>query len=166
MNAPDDTPLQTNPVVENPKRFLRSIRLLAQSYQAFEKMSATHVRALGFSPAEFDVLATLGNTQGMRCKELGEQTLLTKGTLSGILDRMAARGDVERLPCDADGRGLVVRLTAQGMAAFQKVFPTHVAFGAKLFAQYRELDFIKLEVALSQLTDTLRADASCTQQDS
>jgi len=47
-----------------PRRFLRSVRLLAQCYQGFERLSGRHVRALGLTPAQFDIVATLGNTEG------------------------------------------------------------------------------------------------------
>ena len=45
--------------------FLAVLRELAQAYHAFSAYSAAHVRQLGLTPAQFDVIATLGNTQGM-----------------------------------------------------------------------------------------------------
>jgi hypothetical protein len=53
-----------------------------QCYQAFEAYSATHIRTLGLTPPQFDIVATLGNTSGMTATELGEKTLITKGTLT------------------------------------------------------------------------------------
>ena len=35
----------------------------------------------GLTHAQFDIIATLGNTPGMSYKELGDKTLITKGTL-------------------------------------------------------------------------------------
>ncbi|MEB8586948.1 MarR family transcriptional regulator, partial [Acidithiobacillus ferriphilus] len=43
--------------------FLAVLRELAQAYHAFSAYSAAHVRQLGLTPAQFDVIATLGNTQ-------------------------------------------------------------------------------------------------------
>ena len=62
-----------------------------QCYQAFEAYSAAHVRELGLTPPQFDIIATLGNTDGMTATELGEKTLITKGTLTGVVDRLSAR---------------------------------------------------------------------------
>ncbi|MEB8492371.1 MarR family transcriptional regulator, partial [Acidithiobacillus ferriphilus] len=42
--------------------FLAVLRELAQAYHAFSAYSAAHVRQLGLTPAQFDVIATLGNT--------------------------------------------------------------------------------------------------------
>jgi len=97
-----------------PESFLRTLRTLATCYQAFGAFSAANVRQLGLTPAQFDVLATLGNTAGMSCRELGERTLITKGTLTGVLDRLAARRLIRRSPSDQDRRSVFVQLTPAG----------------------------------------------------
>jgi MarR family transcriptional regulator, 2-MHQ and catechol-resistance regulon repressor len=38
------------------KRYLRSIRLLAECMQLFEKSSSQRVRAIGFTDSQFDVI--------------------------------------------------------------------------------------------------------------
>jgi DNA-binding MarR family transcriptional regulator len=75
------------------------LRELARCYQAFEAHSGAHVRSLGLTPAQFDIVATLGNTPGMSFKELGEKTLITKGTLTGVVDRLEAQRLVRRSAC-------------------------------------------------------------------
>ena len=44
------------------------------------------------------------------------ETLVTSGTMTNRVDRLAARGLVERLPDPDDRRGVLVRLTAEGKA--------------------------------------------------
>jgi len=117
------------------ERFLGTLRRLVNCYQAFEAYSASHVRATGLTPAQFDVVATLGNTEGMTCRQLGERTLITKGTLTGVLDRLEERGLLTRTQCEDNRRSMLVRLTGKGQALFVSVFPAHVehlraAFGA------------------------------------
>ena len=68
--------------------FLPTMRELARAYQAFANYSDSHIRKLGLTPSQFDVIATLGNTEGMSMKALAEATLVTKGTLTGIVDRI------------------------------------------------------------------------------
>ncbi len=106
-------------------RALQTIRRLTTAYQAFAAYSAAQVRALGLTPPQFDVLATLGNQPGMTCRELGERTLITKGTLTGVLDRMEARGLLTRESQPHDRRSVFVRLTPTGERLFTKVFPVH-----------------------------------------
>jgi DNA-binding MarR family transcriptional regulator len=37
------------------------------------KISRSHIRTLDLTPSQFDIVATLGNTDGMSFKELGEK---------------------------------------------------------------------------------------------
>jgi len=141
------------------ERFLRSIRLLAECYHAFERLSGSHIRTLGLTPPQFDIIATLGNTEGMPFKELGEKTLITKGTLTGVVDRLEGKGLVRRVVCVEDRRSTIVRLTAKGEALFKRVFPPHVEFCRQPFLGYREQDFDKLERELAKLKQRLEAAA-------
>jgi DNA-binding MarR family transcriptional regulator len=42
------------------------------------------------------------------------QTMVTSGTMTNRIDRLAARDLVQRLPDPDDGRGVIVRITAAG----------------------------------------------------
>ena len=85
------------------------------------------MRKLGLTLAQFDVVATLGNTEGMSFREVGERTLITKGTLTGGVDRLCERDVVSRCAHATDGRSLMVRLTTAGERLFAEVFPAHSA---------------------------------------
>lgn len=141
------------------KRYLRSIRLLAECMQLFEKKSSARVRSLGFTDSQFDIIATLGNTAGMTCKELGEKTLITKGTLTGVLDRLDKKGLIERTRGDGDKRQLFVKLTAAGEQAFAEAFPQVVNQGGQIFGEYQEQDFVALERELLKLKSCLSKTA-------
>lgn len=149
---------------------MRSIRLLAQCYHAFEQISAAHVRTLDLTPAQFDIVATLGNTPGMSFKELGDKTLITKGTLTGVVDRLEAKGLVRRVIKPEDRRSMIVQLTEKGEAEFQRIFAPHIAFCKQPFLGYSDDDFSSLEQHLAKLKGHLEAaavktDASNAEQD-
>ena len=137
------------------KRFLRSVRLLAQCYQSFERLSGRHLRELGLTPAQFDIVATLGNLEGLNFRDLGELTLITKGTLTGVIARLQSRGLVERFPNPQDGRSEMLRLTAAGNELFAQVFPAHVAHCQQAFRHWSGADFDDLDVRLTRLRDVL-----------
>lgn len=135
--------------------FLPVIRELARCYQAFEAYSAAQIREFGLTPSQFDIIATLGNTPGMMPKELGEKTLITKGTLTGVVDRLAAKGLVRRLPSAQDGRSRIVQLTPAGAALFETVFPTHLEYVGMAFAGFDSADYARIEAALCALRRAL-----------
>ena len=108
--------------------FLQLIRQLTRSYQAFEMYSNRHIRRLGLTECQFDIVATLGNTPGMNFRELGNHTLITKGTLTGVVDRLVERGLVSRRADDSDGRSQIVSLTEAGNQVFAEAFPSQLAY--------------------------------------
>lgn len=139
--------------------FLRTLRSLVTCYQAFGAYSAAHVRQLGLTPPQFDVLATLGNTEGMSCRELGERTLITKGTLTGVLDRLEARRLLRRTPSEQDRRSVFVQLTPAGEGLFAKVFPNHMSHLRPAFSELNARELETLEALLGRLTRRFVADS-------
>ncbi len=136
--------------------FLPTLQALVQCYQAFEAYSAADIRALGLTPPQFDVIATLGNTPGMTATELGEKTLITKGTLTGVVDRLAERGWVERTAHDSDRRCQIVRLTPAGEKLFARVFPKHMTHLAAVFGAAGGGDHARWQKALRELEQVFR----------
>lgn len=138
------------------EQFIRTLRSLAECYQAFEAYSALHIRGLGLTSAQFDIIATLGNTPGMTCKELAEKTLITKGTLTGVLDRMEARRLIRRSASDADRRQVFVALTPQGTRTFEQAFPAHVGHLRQAFSMLSSSELDQAADLLHKLRDALR----------
>src|SRR5690242_6048183 len=71
----------------------------------------------GVESWEFDVLAALrraGSPYVLSPGRLLRETLVTSGTMTNRVDRLAARGLVERLPDPNDRRGVLVQLTPAG----------------------------------------------------
>jgi MarR family 2-MHQ and catechol resistance regulon transcriptional repressor len=138
--------------------FMPTVQALVRCYQAFEAYSARHIRELGLTPPQFDIIATLGNTQGMTATELGEKTLITKGTLTGVVDRLASRGWVERIAHGSDGRCQIIRLTRAGEALFEKVFPAHLAHIEACFSGVPASEHKRWQTALRSLELALRKE--------
>ncbi|MBI6545272.1 MAG: MarR family transcriptional regulator [Cyanobacteria bacterium NC_groundwater_1444_Ag_S-0.65um_54_12] len=103
-------------------------RALGRCQSAIDRLTGPRFEALGLTPAQFDVLATLGDTSGMSCKELGERTLITRGTLSPVLDRLEAKGLITRAKGTNDCRQTFVTLTAEGQVTYERTFMPHVVW--------------------------------------
>jgi MarR family transcriptional regulator, 2-MHQ and catechol-resistance regulon repressor len=107
--------------------FIPTMRALARTYQAFSAYSEAHIRQFDLTSAQFDVIATLGNTNGMSVGEIGEKTLITKGTLTGAIDRLIQKQLVTREVSSHNRRHVIVQLTTQGEQVFERSFPAHIA---------------------------------------
>jgi DNA-binding MarR family transcriptional regulator len=137
--------------------FLPVIYELVRAYQAFESYSIPHIRELGLTSPQFDIIATLGNTEGMSFKELGEKTLITKGTLTGVVDRLEAKALVRRVASPNDGRSQMVQLTKAGEKLFAKIFPAHLAHLEQVFSGFSTKDFDLSVAALQKLRNAFVA---------
>jgi len=146
------------------ERYLKSVRLLAECLQGFERYSGESVRQYGLTHAQFDIIATLGNTSGMNYKELGERTLITKGTLTGVIERLELKGLVLRERSLDDKRSYFVRLTDSGDAVFRDVFPKVVDHGKQLFAGFSDAEFDEVDSALRKLRERILGSPLLTQQ--
>ncbi len=118
---PDLPDLQDDP-------YLKVVRPLAEAYLAFWREDNRHIRSLRLTPSQFDVIATLGDTDGLTCSELSARTLVTKGTLTGVLDRLEAKGFILRDAVTGDRRCTKITLTGKGEALFRKTFAAHISF--------------------------------------
>lgn len=108
--------------------YLKLLRPLVETYLAFSREDNRHIRSMHLTPSQFDVIATLGGTDGLTCSELSTATLVTKGTLTGVLDRLEAKGLIQRDDVEADRRQIKIRLTDKGHILFEKTFSAHAAF--------------------------------------
>ncbi|WP_433333593.1 MarR family winged helix-turn-helix transcriptional regulator [Spirillospora sp. CA-294931] len=76
-------------------------------------------------PWEFDVLTALrraGSPYELSPGRLLRATLVTSGTMTNRIDRLAAAGLVERHPDPQDKRGVLVRLTDAGRTRVDSAF--------------------------------------------
>ncbi|MBT2213847.1 MULTISPECIES: MarR family winged helix-turn-helix transcriptional regulator [Actinomadura] len=81
--------------------------------------------AHGLESWEFDVLTALrreGSPYQLSPGRLLHATLVTSGTMTNRIDRLAAAGLVERHPDPLDKRGVIVRLTPAGLRRVDAAF--------------------------------------------
>lgn len=97
------------------------------------------LKGAGLPPLSwYDVLLELERAPaGLRPGELEARTLLPQYGLSRLLDRLAARGLVERQPCPEDRRGQIVVATGEGRRLRRRMWPVYArgiqaAVGARL----------------------------------
>jgi DNA-binding MarR family transcriptional regulator len=92
----------------------------------------------GLEPWEFDVLTALrraGAPYQLSPGQLLTQTLVTSGTMTNRIDRLAGKGLVQRLPDPGDRRGVLVRLTESGQDRADEALAGLLAHERALLAQ-------------------------------
>jgi MarR family transcriptional regulator, 2-MHQ and catechol-resistance regulon repressor len=144
---------------------LAIIRELVRAYQAFVTYDEAHIRKLDLTSPQFDVIATLGNTPGMTMGQLAEKTLVTKGTLTGIIDRLEKKGLVRREVPPENRRCFKIVLTPEGERVFEEVFPSHIAYMKERFDLLSPEEAEQTKVVLSRLREIfcseIQAEEEC-----
>ncbi len=109
----------------------------------------------GLEPWEFDVLTSLrraGAPYQLSPGQLLTQTLVTSGTMTNRIDRLAKKGLVERLPDPSDRRGVLVRLTPEGRDRADEALAGLLAQERAILAQLSQSQRGDLAGLLRQLT--------------
>ncbi|MFC7491525.1 MULTISPECIES: MarR family winged helix-turn-helix transcriptional regulator [unclassified Knoellia] len=112
----------------------------------------------GLGEGEFDVLATLrrqGSDFALTPSDLSEQTVVTSGAVTKRVDRLVARGYVERRPSGTDGRSRLVALTPAGRKLIDRAFTAHMANEARLLEALSPTERAGLERGLRVLAQSL-----------
>lgn len=108
----------------------------------------------GLDRGEFNVLAALrrsGAPYRLTPSQLAEAELTTRGGMTKRIDRLEARGLVERLAHGADRRSLLVALTADGVTLADEVVARHSRNQSRLLAGLTEAEVETLDGLLRVL---------------
>ena len=128
---------------------------LARVFQKVDRAATESLRCRLLSPAQVDVLAKVGSSEGISQQELANALLVTKGNVCQLLDKMEASGLLERRP---DGRVNRLFLTDQGRQVHDEVVPSHDAMLAGHFESLTARDQRELLRLLRQLDHSMQRD--------
>jgi len=149
------------PAVVATRELIRAAFLFAES-------PSRPYRAFGLSLSEVDVLGAIARAEGMflTCSDIADATLITKGGITGILDRLEARRLVERAPSRDDRRSIMIQLTEKGVEICHDLFSKLARNNEEIFAKALKPDQIKQFCKLiTMLVRSFEADAHATRAD-
>jgi DNA-binding MarR family transcriptional regulator len=134
-------------------RFMRlHQRLLAE-------MTA-RLRALGLSIPQFDLLSTLTEGEGLNQNDLAARLYVTKGNVSGLVDRLVQAGLVERRAIVGDRRSYALYLTAEGRRLAEAGLAAQRALIAETVGTLPGADVAELDRLVLAWRDSVRALAA------
>ncbi len=132
-------------------RFVRLNRRIAQAIGA-------ELKAVGLSIPQFDLLSTLTEREGMSQQELAERLYVTKGNVSGLLDRMVEAGLVERRSIPGDRRSNALYLTPKGHDLANQGIAAQRAYVMRTLGTLPVQDLADLERIVLAWRDRARAE--------
>ena len=96
----------------------------ARAVQAYAEKSVSQLEMCG---SNFAVLEALLHKGSLPVNEIGKKVLLTSGSITVAVDRLEAKGLVERRPHGTDRRARIVHLTKSGRKLITRVYADHAA---------------------------------------
>jgi DNA-binding MarR family transcriptional regulator len=128
---------------------------LARAHHKFSLSEAEihRLSASGLTAPQAKVIFCLGDTEGLPCSEITGQTLITKGTLTGVIDRLEAKGLVQRWSDSDDGRKIIVDLTRMGQRVFEREYPLYLAQLKPRFDAFSVRDLQQATALLDRIAD-------------
>lgn len=133
--------------------WFRFLRLHQRGHAAMSR----RLRALGLSVAQFDLLSTLTESEGITQRDLAERLYVTKGNVSGLVDRLVEAGMVDRRSIPGDRRSYALHLTAEGWKAAQAGMETQQHFVNETVGQLAAADLDMLDQVITRWRETFRA---------
>jgi DNA-binding MarR family transcriptional regulator len=121
---------------------------------------ATELRGLGLSIPQFDVLSTLTEREGLTQQDLAARLYVTKGNVSGLIDRLVQAGFVERHAIPGDRRSHALHLTPAGTEIAARGISAQKAYVARTLGTLPPDDIAAFEQLVLKWRDVARADSS------
>lgn len=124
---------------------------LVRAYNFIEARISADLRDDSLTLAQFDVLVALVKKGAISQQELADHLLVTKGNVVGLIDRLSARGFVERHASGTDRRVNLLQITTRGRRVVERALPRQLKLIAKLMAPLTPAEAALLEDLLSRL---------------
>lgn len=115
------------------------------------------IRTLGLSIPQFDLLSTLTEQEGISQSELAEKLYVTKGNVSGLVDRLVQAGLVERRAIAGDRRSYAMHLTPEGRRLAEAGIAAQRDFVANTLGKLKPDDLAELDRLVLLWRDLARA---------
>ncbi len=146
---------ETDPQAHEMRVWFRFLRL----HQRVSTAMTARLKRIGLSVPQFDLLSTLSEREGITQSELAERLYVTKGNVSGLVDRLVEAGMVERRPIASDKRSYALHLTTHGRNLAQQGLATQRAYVEATLGKISPADIGQLDHLVSIWREMARAEA-------
>ena len=133
-----------------PHRF-RAWLQLVRAYNFMEARISADLRDDDLTLAQFDALVALSKKGAISQQELADHLQVTKGNVVGLIDRLSARGFVERQASETDRRINLLQITSPGRSLVERVLPRQLKLISHLMSTLTPAEANALEALLSRL---------------
>lgn len=99
--------------------------VLWKASSAVRAYATRDIECLGIGLTDFAILEVLLHKGPLTVSEIGMRVMLTSGSMTTAIDRLAERGLLERRTLKADKRARIIHLTTEGRNLIERAFQEH-----------------------------------------
>jgi MarR family 2-MHQ and catechol resistance regulon transcriptional repressor len=101
--------------------------VLSRARNAVADHVDAHTGSCGLTTGEFAVMEALYHKGPLLLGDVQRKILLSSGGVTYLIDKLEARGFVERRDCPTDRRARYAALTEEGETLMERIFPEHAS---------------------------------------
>jgi MarR family 2-MHQ and catechol resistance regulon transcriptional repressor len=124
---------------------------MALVYRTIERELEADIARHGLTPSEFGTLDMLYHRGPMLLGDIQRRLVVSSGGITFLVDRLAAKGLVERKACPGDRRARFAVLTPEGERFVEERFPAHGRFVTELVSGLSEEEQVELTRLIGRL---------------
>ncbi len=143
-----------DPQASEMRVWFRFLRL----HQRVSTAMTARLKRIGLSVPQFDLLSTLSEREGITQSELAERLYVTKGNVSGLVDRLVEAGMVERRAIASDKRSYALHLTAHGRELARQGLGTQREYVGATLGKLPPAEIAQLDQLVSSWREMARAE--------
>jgi MarR family transcriptional regulator, 2-MHQ and catechol-resistance regulon repressor len=99
--------------------------ILGRAAKAVERVDRASIAGTGLNASDFGILEALLHKGPLPINTIGRKVLLTSGSMTAAVNRLAEKGFVERIQDCADGRSFYLHLTDSGRKLIKNAYDKH-----------------------------------------
>jgi DNA-binding MarR family transcriptional regulator len=135
-----------------PKFISLRIGRIKRAFRAeFEKRAAE----LDITKPQYHVLSRLWKGDGIATSIIAKDVCITVSTMTGVLDRLEAKGYIRRAPSETDRRAVEIWLTKEGRTMQKPLIKIIADINKKAFQGFSEVQQQRFLHALDKVGDNL-----------
>lgn len=131
------------------------IREFNRNYLLILGLLNDKMRDLTFSLTEGRILFEIGNDSAVVANRLAVKLQVDRSYLNRLVNKLARKGLLEKQPSATDGRINLLKLTAKGKAALDKINYQNEELTAELFSQFSAKELQKIIASMELIMSRL-----------
>lgn len=121
------------------------------AYKSMRKTIAEEASRVGLTPPQFRLLRTIAKNGAMSSNRISQEMLVTPPNVTGVVDRLEAKGLVNRIADPQDRRTTMIELTAEGKYLQETVSKAYNAFMKQVLSEFTVSEKTALRRLLTKL---------------